>query len=88
MKGFAFGILLAIEGFLYNVPDEKFGKTYEYTIAESITWLAETDRSKLICANETCNLVRSAEYNSWPIANCEEFLGKVVTLYQGPHLFF
>ena len=41
-----------LEGMLYNALAEKFGGSYNSTVADCINWLLETDRTQLVCANE------------------------------------
>ena len=41
-----------IEGLLYNVPNEKFGKSYNDSFVNCISWILEADRSTFVCANE------------------------------------
>ena len=71
-----------IEGLLYNVPDDKFGKTYEDTAVEAINWLLKADRTKLLCANERYYLVRDSVHNCWPTADCESFMSGIVKLWK------
>ncbi len=41
-----------IEGLLYNVPDEKFGMSYDNSFVNCMNWILEADRSEFVCANE------------------------------------
>jgi hypothetical protein len=41
-----------IEGMLYNVPTSSFSGTYGQQYTQTLQWLVNTDRSKLVCANE------------------------------------
>jgi hypothetical protein len=63
-----------IEGLLYNVPDEKFGNTYEDTFVECFNWAVNADVSKLVCAHELHWLVRDGSRTSWPRADYSTFL--------------
>lgn len=70
-----------LEGLLYNVPNDKFGGSYEATMVASINWILEADRSKLLCANEEYYLVRDSAV-TWPGANCDRFLNAVTQLWK------
>ncbi len=41
-----------IEGLLYNVPNDKFGKSYGDTFVAAFNWILQADRTKFVCANE------------------------------------
>ncbi len=62
-----------IEGMLYNVPDQKFGGTYQQTWINCFNHIVTTDREKLVCANHMHWLVRDASPTSWPVANFNTF---------------
>ena len=40
-----------IEGLLYNVPNDKFGSSYDNTFVEAFNYVVQTDRSNFKCAN-------------------------------------
>jgi hypothetical protein len=40
-----------LEGLLYNVPNEKFGGSYQDTMLAAVNWILSADRSKFVCAN-------------------------------------
>jgi hypothetical protein len=63
-----------IEGLLYNVPDEKFGNTYEDIFVECFNWAVNADVSKLVCATELHWLVRDGSRTSWPRADYSTFV--------------
>ncbi len=67
-----------LEGLLYNVPNSKFGTSYSSTVAESINWILQADKSKFVCANEQYYLVRAGEHVCWEPADCEAFLSALV----------
>lgn len=71
-----------LKGLLYNVPNEKFGGSYQDTIVASINWILEADRSKLVCANEQYYLVRNNVPETWPVANCDRFLDALKQLWK------
>lgn len=63
-----------IEGLLYNLPSKIFGLSYADTFCNAINWLAKTDKTKLLCANEQYYLLRSGCHTCWEPTNCEKFL--------------
>jgi hypothetical protein len=64
-----------IEGMLYNVPDGKFGGTYQSTWIECFNHIVTAKRDDLVCANYMHWLVRDASPTSWPVANFNTFTG-------------
>lgn len=63
-----------LEGMLYNVPDDKFGGTYQDTFINCYNWIVEADRTKLVCASYMHWLVRDNEPTSWSIGNFDAYL--------------
>jgi len=70
-----------LEGMLYNVPNDKFGKSYADTVSNCINWLWTAKRDDLICANGMFYLLRSGSQVMWSPANFEEFLKAAVKLW-------
>jgi hypothetical protein len=70
-----------IEGLLYNVPNDKFGKSYGDTFAAAINWIWQADRTKFVCANERYYLVQNGFPECWPCTDCDGFINKVVELW-------
>jgi hypothetical protein len=70
-----------IEGLLYNVPDDKFGKSYGDTFVAALTWIVQADRSKLVCANKQYCLTFDSAAECWPRADCDGFINAVVELW-------
>lgn len=67
-----------LEGMLYNVPDNLFGKTYEDTIVKTINWVIECpDKSKLVCANEQYLLLHPTSPVTWRDEKMTKFLQAV-----------
>jgi hypothetical protein len=66
-----------IEGMLYNVPNDKFGVSFDNTVVNCFNWIVNADHSKFVCANELQWLVRDASHTSWSTANCSLFLRSV-----------
>lgn len=71
-----------IEGLLYNVPNEKFGKSYDDSFVNCINWILEADRSKFVCANEQYYLLREDSPVTWRDAKCNEFLTAACDLWK------
>ncbi|APG93110.1 hypothetical protein SAMCFNEI73_pA0133 (plasmid) [Sinorhizobium americanum] len=70
-----------LEGMLYNVPTDLFGTTYAHTLTHALAWLAKTDRSKLVCANEQYYLLWKDTRTSWDPDKCELFLDRVLDFW-------
>ena len=71
-----------IEGLLYNVPDDKFGGSYQDCFINAINWLQnEADKGELVCANEQYYLLRDNSHTGWPRADCESFLNAASSLW-------
>lgn len=71
-----------IEGLLYNVPNEKFSRSYEDSVVNVLNWyLEDADKNELVCANEQYYLLRNASHVCWPPADCENFINSVVQLW-------
>jgi hypothetical protein len=71
-----------LEGLLYNVPNAKFGLTYESTMVESINWVLKADRSKFVCANEQYYLLHDTSPITWRAEKCNLFLERLVEFWK------
>jgi hypothetical protein len=71
-----------LEGLLYNVPNGKFGGTYEDAVVNSLNWILGEDRSQFVCANEQYYLLRDGTQVTWTSADCDKFLTAVVELWK------
>ncbi len=69
------------EGLLYNIPNKRFGGSYEDTMVAGLNWILQADRSKFVCANEQYYLLRNAAV-TWPAANCDRFLDALTQLWK------
>ena len=63
-----------IEGMLYNVPDHKFGGSYQATWIDCFNHIVSAKRDDLVCANYMHWLVRDNSPTSWPVANFNTFM--------------
>jgi hypothetical protein len=71
-----------VEGLLYNVPNEKFGGSFQDCFVNAMNWVQnEADMSKLVCANEQYYLLRDNFHTCWPKANCDIFVRAAVDLW-------
>ncbi len=71
-----------LEGLLYNVPSTKFATSFEDCFVNTINWIQnETDKSKLVCANEQYYLLWDNSHTCWPKPNCEAFLNSAIRLW-------
>lgn len=69
-----------IEGMLYNVPNAQFGGNYADTFCNSINWLSQADKTKLVCAHSQYYLLGDSNVQ-WPTNNCNLFLTAVSNLW-------
>ncbi len=70
-----------LEGLLYNVPNNKFGKSYQDTFSNAINWIHQADRSKFVCANEQYYLLHENSSVTWREEKCEAFLKAAIDLW-------
>jgi hypothetical protein len=71
-----------LEGLLYNVPNDQFGKSYEDTFVRAINWILEADRAKFVCANEQYYLQHADSPVTWRAEKCDAFLNAAVDLWK------
>jgi len=71
-----------IEGLLYNVPNNKFGFSYDNSFVNSINWISAADRSRFVCANEQYYLLRENSLVCWEPTKCDEFLKALIELWK------
>jgi hypothetical protein len=71
-----------LEGLLYNVPNDQFGKSYTDCFINCINWLWKADRSTFVCANEQYYLLREDSPVTWRASKCDEFLNAIVKLWK------
>src|SRR3989344_1815310 len=71
-----------IEGLLYNVPNEKFGKTNDNSYFSCMNWILEADRSKFVCANEQYLLLYEESPVTWRESKCNQFLTAACDLWK------
>jgi hypothetical protein len=71
-----------LEGFLYNVPNEKLTSSYQDCVVNALNWYRhEAKKVDLVCANEQYYLLRDNSHTCWPQANCDAFVDAAVKLW-------
>ena len=71
-----------LEGLLYNVPNDKFGTSYEDTFVNAYNWIIDADSTQFVCANEQYYLLRDGNEVTWPIANGDAFLKRLAQYWK------
>jgi hypothetical protein len=69
-----------IEGMLHNVPNDKFGTSYEDSFVDTFNYIVNADRSQFKCANGIHSLLGNSQV-TWPAANCQTFLDALRQLW-------
>lgn len=69
-----------IEGMLWNVPTDKFGKSFEDTFVGTFNYIVNADRSQFKCANGIHPLLGTTTVN-WSAANCQTYLDALRNLW-------
>jgi Second Messenger Oligonucleotide or Dinucleotide Synthetase domain len=72
-----------IEGLLYNVPNDKFGKSYGDSFVAAVNWILTADRTKFVTPSEQHYLARDGFAECWPCSNCNNFIDEIVKLWNG-----
>jgi hypothetical protein len=62
-----------VEGMIYNVPDDKFGGTYQQMWIDCFNHIVTAKRDDLVCANYMFWLVRDHSPTSWPVGDFNTF---------------
>lgn len=66
-----------IEGMLWNVPNNKFGTSFEDSFVNSFNWVNDSDKTQLACANDLYWLIREGAGNCWKPADFETYIAAV-----------
>nr|WP_304747207.1 nucleotidyltransferase [Rhodoferax sp.] len=68
-----------LEGLLYNVPSDKFGRSYHDCFVNAMNWIqSEADKDNLLCANEQYYLLRDGSHTCWEKSSAEAFLNAAI----------
>jgi hypothetical protein len=70
-----------LEGMLYNVPNNLFKGSYHQTIADALNWIKDTDRSKLVCANERYMLLHPTSPVTWRAEQLQTYLSAAIKFW-------
>jgi len=71
-----------LECLLYNVPDLKFGGSYQRTLIEAFNWLWGTARAEaLVCQNEQIPLFGNSS-DQWNTSRAKQFLNALKDLWE------
>lgn len=66
-----------IEGLLWNVPNDRFGTSYQDTFLRCFSYIHDADKTQLVCANYQAWLLRENEPTSWDPAQFEKFFNRL-----------
>ena len=70
-----------IEGMLWNVPPENFGRSYATSFVETFNYLTNADRTTFKCANGIHPLLAENSHVSWAPSDCETYLSALRELW-------
>ncbi len=70
-----------IEGLLFNIPSDKFGRSYVDSVVNCINWMQEADKSNFLCANEQYYLCHPSSPVTWRTENMNAFINGAVQLW-------
>lgn len=71
-----------LEGMLYNLPYNQFGSTYQSTVANTLDWIINCDRSKLLCANEQYFLCHPTSLVTWRAEQLQTYLNAAAKFWK------
>ncbi|MNY80003.1 hypothetical protein D3C86_2208770 [compost metagenome] len=63
---------------LWNVPNEKFGSSYQSMMVSVFNWLLECDRDKLVCANDQYYLCHPSSPVTWRAEKRDAFIDAAI----------
>ena len=70
-----------LECLLYNVPDGKFGKSFQDTFCNVVNWLNQVDFSQFVCQNEQLSLFGYSP-EQWSETKARRFLSHMIQLWE------
>jgi hypothetical protein len=70
-----------LEGLLYSVPKEHFGVSYKESTLNTLKWLVDADKTKLVCANMQYYLLDKNPDVTWNTPDCIRFLDAFADLW-------
>jgi len=69
-----------LECMLYNVPNSKFGTSYQNTFCNVVNWLGKANLDDFVCQNEQLNLFGSTP-EQWNTNQAKEFIKNLILLW-------
>ncbi|MGO8080055.1 nucleotidyltransferase domain-containing protein [Rhizobium leguminosarum] len=69
-----------IEGMLYNVPNDMFGKSFRDTLVATYDFIVRADRTEFRCANQIHKLLGDTPV-TWRAEDCQTFLTAMLKLW-------
>lgn len=68
-----------LEGLLYNVPNIKFGSSYQDCFVNAFNWIQQEGvKDDFVCANEQFYLLRDNKHTCWAKVDCDAFLNAAI----------
>jgi hypothetical protein len=69
-----------LECLLYNVPNDKFGGSFQATFCNIINWLLNADLTQFVCQNEQLPLFGNSP-EQWSVRKAQSFIRSMVDLW-------
>jgi len=72
-----------VECLFYNVPNDKYGNTYQGTYSNAVTWLnsaLNTSSTNFMCQNGVLSLFGSSSIQ-WNVADAKQFVSELISLW-------
>jgi len=69
-----------LECILFNVPNEKFGQSYQATFCNVVNWLNEIDMTNFVCQNGQSRLFGTTP-EQWNSVHAKRFVGNLISLW-------
>ena len=69
----------AIECLLFNVPNQKFGDSYQDTFVNIVNWLSEANLANFVCQNSIQPLFDDGR---WTIQKAHAYINALVQMWQ------
>jgi hypothetical protein len=69
-----------VEGMLHNVPDDKFGTSFDDTFVATFNYIINADRSGWKCANRIHSLFGNTQ-TAWSASDCQTYLNGLRNLW-------
>jgi len=69
-----------LECLIYNVPDEKFGSSYQDTFCDVVNWLVKADTENFVCNNEQLLLFGNTP-EQWSRDEANRLIQKLIELW-------